>query len=68
MKMWTTVNKISGKGCWLVDPDGNQVLAVSDYVLARNLSAAMSLTTQEQRTAFLLEHSGYGKPARKRSE
>lgn len=66
-KQWSAVNRFSSnailKGCWLVDPDGNKVATIMDGAIARQVAAAMNLTTAKQRHDYLAESAGYGQRA-----
>lgn len=65
---WSTINRVGPrgllKGCWLVNPQGHKVATIMDETLARQLAAAMSLTTQAQRQDYLAEVAGYSKENR----
>jgi hypothetical protein len=60
---WYTIQRVGPrgllKGRWLADPEGRKVAAFHDEVLARQISAAMNLTTQAQRVAYLADEAGY---------
>lgn len=61
---WSTINRVKAgrgliNGCWLVDPDGVKRATIMDEILARQIAAAMSLTTMKQRTNYAAERAGY---------
>lgn len=68
-KQWAAVNRFGPigskrnlKGCWLVDPDGNRVATIIDVAIAKQIAAAMNLTTMKQRTDWCADASGYRSP------
>jgi len=71
VRKWTTINRVAKgkgllKGCWLVDPDGKRRATIMDEALARQIAAAMNLTTLKQRTDYSADAAGY--KARKGAE
>lgn len=63
-RKWSTINRVAKgkgllKGCWLVDPDGVKRATIMDEILARQIAAAMSITTTKQRTEFAANEAGY---------
>jgi hypothetical protein len=61
---WSTINRVAKgkgllKGCWLVDPDGEKRATIMDEALARQIAAAMNLTTLEQRIEYAANNAGY---------
>jgi hypothetical protein len=52
---WVTINKLRGRGVFLVDPEGKKVGSFEDDVVGRQCAAAMNLTTAKQRTDYLAD-------------
>lgn len=59
MTKWCTINRV-GKlgllpGVWLVNPQGDKLATFMDDVMARQIAAAMNITTMKQRTDYLID-------------
>lgn len=56
---WRAIPRIKGKGVELKSPQGETVAVVYDLAIAKQIAAAMNLTTQKQRFDFLAGEAGY---------